>query len=1084
MQQRRGTAAQWISTNQGNGPILAPGEIGFESDNNRFKMGDGINHWVDLPYFSDNEALTNLIGNAPELLNTLGELADALGDDPAFITTVATNLSNHQSDTTNIHGIADTSLLATKSYADTAEADAITAAGTAADTKISSAVAALTKSSVGLGNVDNTSDANKPVSTAAQTALDLKAPKADPTFTGTVSGVTKAHVGLGNVDNTADADKPVSTAQASAIATAKSEAIADATSQVNAVIASAPAALNTLDELAAALGDDANYAATITTALGTKAPLESPTFTGTVSGVTATHVGLGNVDNTSDADKPVSTATQTALDAKASDTDLSDHTSATTNVHGILDTDELATKDYVTQEIGNSEVDQAALAGEGITWNGGTQQFDIDSTVATKTFAAGLLTGATKSNITITGDENGLTISAENGVADSTTDNLTEGSTNKYFTDERAQDAVGNAVGNGLKYTDSTGAIEPDLANFGGLYIEPGNKLAVDGYYVTFNAAEQTLTNKTLTSPVINTPTGITKSDVGLGSVDNTSDSDKPVSTATQTALDAKLALAGGTMTGAITLHADPSSALHATTKQYVDNTASGIVAKPQVLGATTANIDATYNNGTAGVGSTLTHNTNGVFPAEAGGASGWAVGKGILVKNQNNKEENGRYYVSDMGSVSTPYVLTRCSYCDEASEIPGAYIFVQDGTLAGTGWIQVVADPATFTVGTDDIDVYQFSGSGTITAGTGITVNGNQVSIDAAVTATLDDPTFTGTVDFTGATLTGIPVTEAATPSTLGTVYAITDEVNTNGNTAIGSGALALNDGGTNNTAIGASALSSNEYSDSNTAIGFNAGASLLSGSNNTLVGFEAEASDTEAYNEITLGNGDVERLRVPGLGVNLNQDSITIGAYSSPNATDYASQNVIIGASSAGSLTTGASNLIVGYSAGYSETTGEWNTFLGTEAGSNATTGNNNIAIGKESELSSATVSNEITLGNSDITRFRIPGLGIDTRGGSTTVSSNTATTVSTVALEDFTTMEYTVSIKQGSKIRSSKVLVQTDGTTVDSVEHSILETGGTIAGVNVTAAVSSTDAILTVTITDASSTNATVKVINTII
>ena len=138
-----------------------------------------------------------------------------------------------------------------------------------------------------------------------------------PTFTGTVSGITKTMVGLGNVDNTADASKPVSTAQATAIATAKAEAIADATSQVNAVIAAAPAALNTLDELAAALGDDANFATTITTSLAAKAPLASPTFTGTVSGITKTMVGLGNVDNTADASKPVSTATQTALDLKA-----------------------------------------------------------------------------------------------------------------------------------------------------------------------------------------------------------------------------------------------------------------------------------------------------------------------------------------------------------------------------------------------------------------------------------------------------------------------------------------------------------------------------------------------------------------------------------------------------------------------------------------------------------------------------------------------------------------------------------------------------------------------------------------------
>ena len=78
----------------------------------------------------------------------------------------------------------------------------------------------LAKADVGLSNVDNTSDANKPVSTAQQTALNLKAPLASPTFTGTVSGITKSMVGLGNVDNTADSAKPVSTAQAAAIATA------------------------------------------------------------------------------------------------------------------------------------------------------------------------------------------------------------------------------------------------------------------------------------------------------------------------------------------------------------------------------------------------------------------------------------------------------------------------------------------------------------------------------------------------------------------------------------------------------------------------------------------------------------------------------------------------------------------------------------------------------------------------------------------------------------------------------------------------------------------------------------------------
>ena len=78
----------------------------------------------------------------------------------------------------------------------------------------------------------------------------------------------------------------------------------------------------------------------------------------------------------------------------------------------------------------------------------------------------------------------------------------------------------------------------------------------------------------------------------------------------------------------------------------------------------------------------------------------------------------------------------------------------------------------------------------------------------------------------------------------------------------------------------------------------------------------------------------------------------------------------------------------------------------------------------------------------------------------------------------------MEYTLSIKQGSKIRSSKVLVHTDGTSVDSTEYGIMEMGGGISGILVTASVSGTNAILQVTITDAATTNATVKLIKTML
>lgn len=80
-----------------------------------------------------------------------------------------------------------------------------------------SSLTGLTKTQVGLSNVDNTSDASKPVSSATTTALNLKANLASPTFTGTVSGITATMVGLGNVNNTSDLAKPISTATQTAL---------------------------------------------------------------------------------------------------------------------------------------------------------------------------------------------------------------------------------------------------------------------------------------------------------------------------------------------------------------------------------------------------------------------------------------------------------------------------------------------------------------------------------------------------------------------------------------------------------------------------------------------------------------------------------------------------------------------------------------------------------------------------------------------------------------------------------------------------------------------------------------------------
>ncbi|NDB63971.1 MAG: hypothetical protein EB170_08970, partial [Nitrosopumilaceae archaeon] len=250
----------------------------------------------------------DLIASAPGTLDTLKEIADSLANDP------------------NLSGTLTTSIAL--------KAPLESPAFTGTVTGISAAM-------IGLGNVDNTSDVNKPVSTAQQTALNLKANLESPTFTGTVSGIDKTMVGLGNVDNTSDVNKPVSTAQQTAldlkanlesptftgtvsaptVASSNNSTHVATTAYVKAVVGdlidSAPTTLDTLKEIADALGNDPNLSGTLTTAIGLKAPLANPTFTGTVTGISATMVGLGNVDNTSDVNKPVSTAQQTSLNLKA-----------------------------------------------------------------------------------------------------------------------------------------------------------------------------------------------------------------------------------------------------------------------------------------------------------------------------------------------------------------------------------------------------------------------------------------------------------------------------------------------------------------------------------------------------------------------------------------------------------------------------------------------------------------------------------------------------------------------------------------------------------------------------------------------
>lgn len=154
---------------------------------------------------------------------------------------------------------------------------------------------------------------------------------------------------------------------------------------------------------------------------------------------------------------------------------------------------------------------------------------------------------------------------------------------------------------------------------------------------------------------------------------------------------------------------ADPVNAQDAATKNYVDGVAQGLDVKASVVAATTGNITLSG-----------TQTIDGVAVA---------VGDRVLVKNQTTQANNGIYVVASGA-------WARSSDMDVWSEFPGAFTFVEQGsTLADTGWVCTVNQGGT--LGSTAVTWAQFSGAGTYTAGTGLTLSGGQFSItNTAVTA------------------------------------------------------------------------------------------------------------------------------------------------------------------------------------------------------------------------------------------------------------------------------------------------------------------------------------------------------------
>lgn len=153
------------------------------------------------------------------------------------------------------------------------------------------------------------------------------------------------------------------------------------------------------------------------------------------------------------------------------------------------------------------------------------------------------------------------------------------------------------------------------------------------------------------------------------------------------------------------------------------------IIAKPVSMAASTTNLVATYNNGTAGVGATLTNNaTQAALMIDSYTVQ---LNDRLLIKDQTDQTQNGIYVTTDVGSVSTDWILTRAAdFNTPELAANGAFVFIDNGTVnGGTGWV-FVFPTGTVTFGTSNIIWNKFtSAGGAYTAGTGITVTGGSIS-------------------------------------------------------------------------------------------------------------------------------------------------------------------------------------------------------------------------------------------------------------------------------------------------------------------------------------------------------------------